>query len=75
MATRLFFTDRRQVKQLETGNYDPKTREMRHGLNIPTVERILWRGNSNGCTLVIPEAFEVPRHIAHCQRGFPQFLL
>ncbi len=74
MTTKRFCTERWQVKQLEMGNYDPKNSEMRLGLNIPTVEKMLWGGDSNGCTLVIPEGFEAPKRGGHCQRGLPEFL-
>jgi len=62
MTTRLLHTWIRRMDQLKTDAYIPKTRKIRFSLNTPKIEQVFLAGDSNGCMLVVPEAFEVHEH-------------
>lgn len=67
MTTKLFHTGKRRVNQLKMDANIPKTRKIRFSLNTTKIERVFLAGDSNGCTLVVPEAFEMCESIMLCQ--------
>ena len=73
MATKVFYAWKPRVNQLKTDAYILKTRKIRYGLNTLTTERVFPAGDSDGCTLVVPEVFKMHEHITHCPLRFTSF--